>query len=183
MGMMDEAQAGKDLYATFDTTQGTIVVRLFSKDAPKTVASFVGLATGELEFADPKTGEKTRKPFYDGVIFHRVIPGFMIQGGDPTGTGRGGPGFNVPDEYQSGRTFDKVGLLATANIGRPNTNGSQFFITTSKPTYLNNKHTIFGEVITGYDVVEKISNASRDASDRPRQDVRINKLTISTTQP
>jgi peptidyl-prolyl cis-trans isomerase A (cyclophilin A) len=180
---MDEAQAGKDLYATFDTTQGQIVVRLFAKDAPKTVASFVGLATGELEFEDPQSREKTKRPFYDGVIFHRVIPGFMIQGGDPTGTGRGGPGFNVPDEYTSGRTFDKVGLLATANIGRPNTNGSQFFITTSKPTYLNNKHTIFGEVVSGYDVVEKITTVPRDASDRPRQDVRINKLTISTTQP
>ncbi|MCP3142219.1 peptidylprolyl isomerase [Pyxidicoccus xibeiensis] len=183
MGMMDEARAGNELYATFDTTQGQIVVRLFSKDAPTTVASFVGLATGELEFEDPTTREKTKRPFYDGTVFHRVIPGFMIQGGDPTGTGRGGPGFNVPDEYKSGRTFDKVGLLATANIGRPNTNGSQFFLTTSKPTYLNNKHTIFGEVVTGYDVVEKIGNVPRDGSDRPRQDVRINKLTISTTQP
>ncbi|NVJ18228.1 peptidylprolyl isomerase [Myxococcus sp. AM010] len=183
MGMLDEARAGNDLYATFDTTEGQIVVKLFAKDAPKTVSSFVGLATGELPFQDPKTGEKTQRPYYDGIIFHRVIPGFMIQGGDPTGSGSGGPGFNVEDEYQSGRTFDKVGLLATANVGRPNTNGSQFFITTSKPTYLNNKHTIFGEVLSGYDVVEKIAGAPRDGRDCPRQDVVINKLTISTTQP
>ena len=99
MGMMDEARAGNDLYATFDTSHGTIVAKLFSKDAPKTVTSFVGLATGELPFQDPKTGEKAQRPYYDGIIFHRVIPGFMIQGGDPTGTGRGGPGFNVDDEY------------------------------------------------------------------------------------
>jgi peptidyl-prolyl cis-trans isomerase A (cyclophilin A) len=183
MAMMDDARAGKELFATFDTTQGQIVVRLFSKDAPNTVATFVGLATGEMEWADPKTGQKVQgKPFYDGIIFHRVIPGFMIQGGDPTGTGRGGPGFRFGDEFQSGRGFDKTGLLAMANAG-PNTNGSQFFITTSKPTYLNNKHTIFGEVVSGYDVVEKIGNVSRDGNDRPRQDVRITRLTISATQP
>ncbi|AEI67286.1 cyclophilin-type peptidylprolyl cis-trans isomerase [Corallococcus macrosporus] len=181
--MMDEARAGNDLYATFDTTQGQIVVKLFAKDAPKTVSSFVGLATGELPFQDPKTGEKTQRPYYDGIVFHRVIPGFMIQGGDPTGTGRGGPGFNVDDEFQSGRGFDKVGLLAMANVGRANTNGSQFFITTSKPTYLNNKHTIFGEVLSGYDVVEKIAGVPRDGEDRPRTQVVINKLTITTTQP
>jgi len=183
MGMMDEAQAGKELFATFDTTQGQIVVRLFSKDAPKTVANFVGLATGEREYEDSKTREKVKgKPFYDGVVFHRVIPGFMIQGGDPTGTGRGGPGYRFEDEFQSNRGFDKVGLLAMANAG-PGTNGSQFFITTSKPTYLNNKHTIFGEVVKGYDVVEKIGNVQRDGNDRPRTEVRINSLTISTTQP
>lgn len=183
MGLLDEARAGNDLYATFDTTQGQIVVKLFAKDAPKTVSSFVGLATGELPFQDPKTGEKTQRPYYDGIIFHRVIPGFMIQGGDPTGTGRGGPGFNVDDEYQSGRTFDKVGLLATANIGRPNTNGSQFFITTSTPDYLNNRHTIFGEVVSGYDVVEKISNVQRDPRDKPLEPVVIQKIAMSDQAP
>ncbi|MFY2561928.1 peptidylprolyl isomerase [Corallococcus terminator] len=183
MGMMEEARAGNDLYATFDTTQGQIVVKLFPKDAPDSVASFVGLATGELEFTDPKTQEKTKRPFYDGTVFHRVIDGFMVQGGCPLGSGRGNPGFNVKDEFQSGRKFDKVGLLAMANIGRPHTNGSQFFLTTSLPTYLNNKHTIFGEVVKGYDIVEKISKVARDGDDRPRTPVTVSKLTISTTQP
>jgi peptidyl-prolyl cis-trans isomerase A (cyclophilin A) len=126
--------------ATFETNKGTIVVKLFSKEAPKTVANFVGLAAGEKEWTDPKDNKKKKVPLYNGTEFHRVIPNFMIQGGDPEGTGRGQPGFTIEDEFQSGRKFDKKGLLAMANRG-PNTNGSQFFITTSTPTHLNGKHT------------------------------------------
>ncbi|MCP3104606.1 peptidylprolyl isomerase, partial [Myxococcus sp. K15C18031901] len=174
-----KAVAGQDLLATLETNQGPITVRLFAKDAPKTVANFVGLATGEKPWTDPRSGERvTGKPLYDGVVFHRVIPNFMIQGGDPTGTGRGDPGYRFEDEFQSGRTFNKVGLLAMANAGR-NTNGSQFFITTSTPEYLNNKHTIFGEVVKGYDVVEKISNVQTDPSDRPVSPVVIQKIVLA----
>ena len=178
-----KVQAGQEVYATLDTNQGAIVVRLFSKDAPKTVANFVGLATGEKPWTDPNSGQRvTDRPLYQGVIFHRVIPGFMIQGGDPTGTGRGDPGYRFEDEFQSGRTFNKPGLLAMANAG-PGTNGSQFFITTSTPDYLNNRHTIFGEVVQGYEVVEKISNVERDRSDRPRQPVVIQKISMSDQAP
>ncbi|MDX2014539.1 MAG: peptidylprolyl isomerase [Myxococcaceae bacterium] len=172
------ALEGKDLYATLSTTQGDVVIRFFAKDAPKTVANFVGLATGEKEFVDPKTGQKAKRPYYDGLVFHRVIPDFMIQGGDPEGSGRGGPGYNFEDEFQSGRAFDKVGLLAMANRG-PNTNGSQFFITTSTPTYLNGKHTIFGEVIQGYENVVKLGQVPRGAMDRPTVEQKIIKVVIS----
>jgi peptidyl-prolyl cis-trans isomerase A (cyclophilin A) len=176
------ALEGKDLYATLSTTQGDIVIRFFSKDAPKTVANFVGLATGEKEFVDPKTGQKTKRPYYDGLVFHRVIPDFMIQGGDPEGTGRGGPGYSFEDEFQSGRGFDKVGLLAMANRG-PATNGSQFFITTSMPNYLNGRHTIFGEVIQGYDNVVKLGQVPRGAMDRPTVEQKIIKVLISEKAP
>ena len=177
----EKALAGKDLYAKLETNQGTIVLRLFSKDAPKTVANFVGLATGEREWRDPKSGQSTRKPLYDGTIFHRVIPGFMIQGGDPLGMGTGDPGYSFEDEFQSGRKFDKKGLLAMANRG-PGTNGCQFFITTSTPAHLNNRHTIFGEVVKGYDVVEKISKVQTGSMDRPAKDVVIKKVMISDKQ-
>jgi peptidyl-prolyl cis-trans isomerase A (cyclophilin A) len=177
-----KAGAGKDLYATLKTSEGDIVVRLFSKDAPKTVANFVGLATGEKEWRDPQTGKQSRKPLYAGTVFHRVIPNFMIQGGDPTGTGMGDPGYRFEDEFQSGRGFDKPGLLAMANAG-PNTNGSQFFITTSTPTYLNNRHTIFGEVVKGYEVVEKIGNVPRDNRDRPQTAVVLNQVVLSDKAP
>ncbi len=178
-----KVQAGQDVYATLETNQGNITVKLFSKDAPKTVANFVGLATGEKPWTDPNTRERVQgRPLYNGVVFHRVIPGFMIQGGDPTGTGRGDPGYRFEDEFQSGRTFNKAGLLAMANAGR-NTNGSQFFITTSMPNYLNNRHTIFGEVVSGYDVVEKISNVPRNAADRPLEPVVIQKISLSDEAP
>nr|WP_324290082.1 peptidylprolyl isomerase [Pyxidicoccus sp. MSG2] len=177
-----KVESGKDLYATLKTSQGDIVVRLFSKDAPKTVANFVGLASGEKEWRDPRTGDKSKKPLYDGTVFHRVIPDFMIQGGDPSGTGMGDPGYRFEDEFQSGRTFDKVGLLAMANAG-PNSNGSQFFITTSMPTYLNNKHTIFGEVLSGYDVVTKIGGVPRDGRDKPQTPVVINRVVLSDKAP
>jgi peptidyl-prolyl cis-trans isomerase A (cyclophilin A) len=177
----DLATKGTDLWATMKTSEGDIVLKLFSADAPKTVANFVGLATGEREWTMPD-GKKSNKPLYDGVIFHRVIPDFMIQGGDPTGTGRGDPGYRFEDEFQSGRKFDKVGLLAMANAG-PATNGSQFFITTSTPQGLNNKHTIFGEVISGYDVVVKIGNVPRSPGDKPNKDVKITKIVISDKAP
>ncbi len=182
MGMMDEVLMGTDLYATFDTTEGTVVVKLFGKDAPKTVQNFVGLATGEKEWTHPKTGEKmVGKPLYDGSIFHRCIANFMVQGGDPLGRGTGGPGYNFSDEFASGKKFDKPGILAMANAG-PNTNGSQFFITVAATSWLNNKHTIFGEVVQGYDLVSKIANdLPKDSGDRPKTDVKINKLTISTS--
>ncbi|ADO72087.1 peptidylprolyl isomerase [Stigmatella aurantiaca] len=177
-----KVQAGKDLYATLKTSQGDIVVQLFSKDAPKTVANFVGLATGEKEWRNPTTGDMSKKPLYSGTIFHRVIPGFMIQGGDPLGSGRGDPGYRFEDEFQSGRTFDKPGILAMANAG-PGTNGSQFFITTSTPAHLNNRHTIFGEVVKGYEVVEAISNVPRGAMDRPQTEVTLTQVELSDKPP
>jgi peptidyl-prolyl cis-trans isomerase A (cyclophilin A) len=180
--MMEEARAGHDLYAKFETTEGTITVRLFAKDAPKTVENFVGLATGEKPWTNPANGEAmTNKPLYDGTIFHRCISEFMVQGGDPLGRGTGGPGYRFEDEFQSGRRFDKPGLLAMANSG-PNTNGSQFFITVVPTSWLNNKHTIFGEVIQGQDIVDRVANhIPKGAGDRPKTDVVIKKLTISQT--
>src|SRR5262252_3875186 len=174
---MKMAQEGKDLYATLKTTEGDITIQLFSKEAPKTVANFVGLASGEKEWTDAKTHEKTHRALYDGTIFHRVIPNFMIQGGDPLGNGTGDPGYKFEDEFKSALTFDKVGLLAMANAG-PNTNGSQFFITVAKTPWLNRRHTIFGEVVDGYDVVEKISHSKTDGNDRPAAAVVINKVTV-----
>jgi peptidyl-prolyl cis-trans isomerase A (cyclophilin A) len=182
-GFQKKALEGQDLWATLQTNQGAIVVKLFSKDAPKTVANFVGLASGEQPWLNPKTGAREEgKPLYDGVIFHRVIPEFMIQGGDPTGTGRGDPGYRFEDEFKSGRGFDKKGLLAMANAG-PGTNGSQFFITVATPSYLNGRHTIFGEVVQGYDVVEKIAAVPRNRQDRPDADVVIQHVAVSDTQP
>jgi peptidyl-prolyl cis-trans isomerase A (cyclophilin A) len=179
--MIDEVRAGKELYAHFDTTEGKIVVKLFTKDAPKTVENFVGLATGEKEWTHPGTNQKmTGTPLYDGTIFHRCIKDFMVQGGDPLGRGTGGPGYRFEDEFGSGRRFDKPGLLAMANAG-PNTNGSQFFITVAATTWLNNRHTIFGEVVSGYEIAARVANEiPKGAQDRPTKDVKINKLTIST---
>lgn len=177
-----KAAQGTELFATLDTTEGKIVVRLFSKDAPKTVANFVGLATGEQPWTDPETGKEVTRPLYKDVIFHRVIPGFMIQGGDPTGTGRGSPGYRFADEFESGRTFDKPGILAMANSG-PGTNGSQFFITTGTPAHLNGRHTIFGEVIEGYENVVKIGEVERGYRDRPVTKVVIKGITVTDTSP
>ena len=168
--------SSSNLFAKFETSEGSFTVQLFPKDAPKTVENFVGLAKGTKEFTDPKTGAQAKRPFYDGLVFHRVIPDFMIQGGDPRGDGTGGPGYSFEDEFQGGRTFDKVGILAMANAG-PGTNGSQFFITVAATPWLNNKHTIFGEVTQGYDVVEKISLVKANAS-RPMSPVVIKKITI-----
>jgi peptidyl-prolyl cis-trans isomerase A (cyclophilin A) len=154
---MSNIPEGKgDLYAIFQTSRGNLVVKLFEKEAPKTVANFVGLATGKQESTNPGTRQKGKTKFYDGTVFHRVIPQFMIQGGDPTGTGTGDPGYKFEDEFQSGRKFDKPGLLAMANSG-PNTNGSQFFITEVPTPHLNNRHTIFGEVVKGQDLIPQIA--------------------------
>ena len=170
-------QKTSGLYAEFDTTMGKFVCRLFPEEAPKTVANFVGLAEGTKEFIDPVSGNKLKKAFYDGLIFHRAIPNFMIQGGDPTGTGRGGPGYKFEDEFNVKLKFDKPGKLAMANSG-PNTNGSQFFITTAATPWLDSRHSIFGQVVEGQEIADKISTAERNAQDRPLKDVSIKKIII-----
>ena len=157
----------QDTYALFDTTEGNFKIKLFADKAPKTVENFVALASGT----------KTGKPFYNGTIFHRVIPNFMIQGGDPEGTGRGGPGYKFADEFHKDLRHTKPGILSMANSG-PNTNGSQFFITVAPTDWLDDKHSVFGEVSEGYDVVEKISRVARGAQDRPIKQVVINSITI-----
>jgi len=164
-------------YAIFETSQGNIVVRLLEKEPPKTVANFVGLAEGTKEFTSEKTGQKEKRPFYDGLIFHRVIPQFMIQGGCPQSNGMGGPGYKFADEFHPSLNHSKAGILSMANAG-PNTNGSQFFITVAATPWLDNRHTVFGEVVEGQDVANKISNVQRDSNDRPRTPVIIQKLRI-----
>jgi len=173
-----ETKKGKDMIAVFETNKGTFKVKLFSDKAPKTVENFVGLAEGTKEWTDPKTGNKVKKPFYDGLKFHRVIPNFMIQGGDPLGTGTGGPGYRFEDEFPAGAPkHDKPGMLSMANAG-PNTNGSQFFVTVAATPWLDGKHTVFGEVIEGMDVVTDISKVKTGAMDRPTEDVVIKHLKI-----
>ncbi len=167
-----------DLYAVFDTTEGQFKCALFAQQAPKTVENFVGLARGEKEFTDAQTRKPAKRPFYNNLIFHRVIPNFMIQGGCPLSTGTGGPGYQFEDEFSKDLRFDKPGKLAMANSG-PNTNGSQFFITVAPTGWLNDHHTIFGEVVEGQDVVEKISRATRGPQDKPKTPVVINSLTIT----
>src|SRR5271156_3870115 len=156
-----------ETYAVFDTTEGRFKVKLFQEEVPKTVQNFVDLAEGT----------KTGNPFYDGIIFHRVIPDFMIQGGCPQGTGRGGPGYKFADEFHKDLKHSKPGLLSMANAG-PGTNGSQFFVTVAATPWLDNKHSIFGEVTEGYDVVKKISEVPRGSQDRPVKEVRVNSVKI-----
>src|SRR6185437_6147609 len=165
------------LTATLTTTQGTVTVRLFPDHAPKTVRNFVELAEGGREWTDPRTRATTKDKLYDGTIFHRVITGFMIQGGDPLGTGTGGPGYRFADEIHPDLRFDKPYLLAMANAG-PGTNGSQFFITTVPTPWLNGKHTIFGEVVQGADVVDLISRVKTGSADRPAEDVILESVTV-----
>ena len=159
-----------EIFAVFDTTEGRFKAKLYADKAPKTVENFVSLADGT----------KTGKPFFDGTVFHRVIPDFMIQGGDPEGTGRGGPGYTFADEFDPGLKHGKPGLLSMANRG-PNTNGSQFFVTVAATPWLDNKHTIFGEVVEGYEVVQKISEVPRSAQDRPLKEVKVNSVKIERT--
>ena len=161
-----EARLSPGTYAHFTTPLGKFTVKLFDQDAPKTVANFVGLAEGTKEWTDPKTGAKVKKPLYEGLIFHRVINGFMIQGGDPLGQGIGGPGYKFEDEFSPKLRHSKEGILSMANSG-PNTNGSQFFITLGPTPHLDNKHSVFGEVVEGMDVVRKIGTTPTGAGDRP----------------
>ena len=181
-GWQKAAYEGQPLFATLETNHGPIVVRLFAKEVPKTVANFVGLASGEKEWTDPTSRQKTTKPLYNGTVFHRVIPNFMIQGGDPLGTGRGDPGYRFEDEFGGERTFSAPGILAMANAG-PNTTGSQFFITVAPTPWLNGRHTIFGEVVKGMEVVQKIVDLPRDPMDRPQTPATIEKVTISDKAP
>ena len=165
-------------YAVFNTTEGKIVVRLFEADAPITVKNFIDLAEGAREWVHPISREKSSNKLYDGTIFHRVIPNFMIQGGDPAGTGMGGPGYRFEDETKgSAHRFDKPGKLAMANAG-PNTNGSQFFITVAPTPWLTGNHTIFGEVVDGQQIVTKISEVPTGAMDKPRTPVVLESLVI-----
>jgi peptidyl-prolyl cis-trans isomerase A (cyclophilin A) len=165
------------MYARFETTQGNFTVRLFDKEAPNTVANFVGLAEGTKEWTDPASGQKKTEPYYDGVIFHRVINNFMIQGGDRLGQGTGGPGYKFNDEFHPALRHGKAGMLSMANAG-PNTNGSQFFITLAPTPHLDNRHSVFGEVVEGLEVVQKIGGVATGRQDRPTTPVVMNKVTI-----
>jgi peptidyl-prolyl cis-trans isomerase A (cyclophilin A) len=179
LGSTANAQEKKGpVYATLKTSMGDIVIQLFDDKAPKTVANFVGLATGTKEWIDPKTGEKVKRPLYSGTIFHRVIPGFMIQGGDPLGNGTGSPGYRFEDEFSPELRHSKGGILSMANAG-PNTNGSQFFITLAPTPHLDGRHSVFGVVIKGQEIVVAIGNVSRDFRDRPIKDVVVKEIVIS----
>jgi cyclophilin family peptidyl-prolyl cis-trans isomerase len=169
------------LYATFTTSMGTIVARLFEREAPNTVSNFVGLALGTKAFTDPRTGRRTKRPLYNGSRFHRVIPGFMIQGGDPSGMGGGGTD-PIKDEFYPGLAFDRPGRLAMANKG-PDTGSCQFFITEVPTPHLNERHTIFGQVVAGQDIVEKIARVPTGEKDRPITPVRILRVSIKREGP
>jgi peptidyl-prolyl cis-trans isomerase A (cyclophilin A) len=172
-----------ELTATLNTTAGAIRLRLFPNHAPKTVRNFVELAEGTREWQDPRTGSTEAKKLYDGTVFHRVIPGFMIQGGDPLGTGRGGPGYRFADEFHPELAFNRPYLVAMANAG-PGTNGSQFFITVEPTDWLTNKHTIFGEVADddSRKVVDTIATTPTGPGDRPRQDIAIESVQVARTE-
>src|SRR5438874_1074323 len=164
--------------AHFTTSEGNFTVRLFDAEVPNTVANFVGLAEGTKEWTDPRSGQKTKAPYYNGTVFHRVIDAFMIQGGDPLGQGTGGPGYNFADEFNPTLRHSKAGMLSMANRG-PNTNGGQFFITLAATPWLDNKHTVFGEVLDGMDVVKKIGGtATTKPGDRPLKPITVQSVTI-----
>ena len=166
------------LHAHITTTEGAFTIRLFDQEAPNTVANFVGLAEGTKEFTDPKTGKKTTRRFYDGLVFHRIIKDFMIQGGDPLGTGTGGPGYKFGDEFHPTLRHSKAGVLSMANAG-PGTNGSQFFITLAPTPWLDNRHSVFGEVVEGMDVIEKIGGTpTSKPGDRPLTPIAIESVEI-----
>ena len=165
-------------YAHFETSLGNFTAELFESKTPKTVANFAGLADGSKEWTHPKTREKqSNKPYYDGIIFHRVIQGFVIQGGDPLGQGYGGPGYQFEDEFHPELRHDRAGILSMANAG-PNTNGSQFFVTLGPTPHLDRKHSVFGAVVSGMDVVQKIGAVPVDRNDRPMTPIVMNKVTI-----
>lgn len=172
-----KAAHGAGTYAVFHTTKGAIVCRLFPDKAPVTVENFIGLAEGTKEWTDPRSRQTVKKPLYNGLIFHRVIPDFMVQGGCPLATGTGGPGYKFKDEFHPSLSFDRPGLLAMANAG-PGTNGSQFFITEKATPWLTNHHTIFGEVIEGFERIKEITRVERDRNDKPLSPIAINLLEI-----
>jgi peptidyl-prolyl cis-trans isomerase A (cyclophilin A) len=166
------------VYALFKTSEGSFKARLFDQEAPNTVTNFTGLAEGSKEWTDPRTGKRVKQPYYNGTVFHRVIGGFMIQGGDPLGQGTGGPGYTFNDEFSPKLRHSKAGILSMANRG-PNTNGGQFFITLDQTPWLNDKHTVFGEVVEGLDVVTKIGGvATSKPGDRPVKPITIESVTI-----
>jgi peptidyl-prolyl cis-trans isomerase A (cyclophilin A) len=165
------------VYAEFTTSEGNFTIRLYDGEAPKTVENFVGLAEGTKEWTDPRTNRKVTQPYYDGVVFHRVIDGFMIQGGDPLGQGIGGPGYTFADEFHPSLRHSKAGILSMANRG-PNTNGGQFFITLGPTPHLDDRHTVFGEVSDGMDVVKKIGSTRTGDRDRPVKDIVIQSVKI-----
>ena len=166
------------MHALFTTSEGNFKVRLFDQDVSDTVANFAGLAEGTKEFTDPKTGQRTKRPFYDGLVFHRVIGGFMLQGGCPLGTGTGGPGYKFADEFNPKLRHSKPGILSMANAG-PNTNGSQFFVTLAPTPHLDNKHSVFGEVVEGMDVVNKIgATPTAKLNDKPLKPITIQSVKI-----
>lgn len=166
-----------NLTATLHTNKGDIEIELFDERAPNTVENFVGLATGEKEWEDPESGETRSEPLYDNILFHRIISGFMLQTGDPTGTGRGGPGYTFEDEFHPELRHDSAGTLSMANRG-PNTNGSQFFITLDAQPHLNDKHAVFGQVTDGMDVVREIGNVKTGRNDKPVNDVVLESVTV-----
>ena len=165
------------VYAQFVTSEGPFTVRLFDQEAPNTIENFVGLAEGTKEWTDPRTNKKVSTPYYDGVIFHRVIKGFMVQSGDPLGQGIGGPGYKFKDEFHPTLRHNKAGILSMANSG-PNTNGGQFFITLGPTPHLDDRHSVFGEVVDGMDIVKKIGSTRTGAQDRPVTEIAIETVTI-----
>ena len=164
--------------AEFVTTEGSFTVTLFDEEVPNTVANFVGLAEGTKEWTDPRTRQKTTAPYYNGIVFHRVIEGFMIQGGDPLGQGVGGPGYEFADEFHPRLRHDRAGILSMANRG-PNTNGGQFFITLAPTPHLNDRHSVFGEVTSGMDIVRRIGSTPVGRQDRPVKDIQILEIKIA----
>ncbi|HAR43869.1 MAG TPA: peptidyl-prolyl cis-trans isomerase [Bdellovibrionales bacterium] len=168
---------GKGLYAVLETSMGDMICRLEEEKTPETVKNFVGLATGEKEYTDPKTGKKSNEPFYDGTVFHRIIKDFMIQGGDRLGMGTGGPGYRFKDEFHPSLKHTSAGILSMANAG-PGTNGSQFFITLVPTPWLDNKHSVFGTLVKGQDVLAAIGKAQTGANDRPKTEIVLKKVRI-----
>jgi len=166
-----------ELTATLHTSEGDIDIRLFEERAPNTVENFVGLATGEQAWEHPETGEEIEEPLYDDIPVHRVIEEFMVQTGDPTGTGRGGPGYTFDDEFHPELRHDSAGMVSMANRG-PDTNGSQFFITLAAQPHLDDKHAVFGEVVDGMDVVEALGNVETDSNDRPTSAVTLESVEV-----